>query len=196
MADKKKVILVTDGDRIAKEAVEVAAKNIGARCISCSWGNPTRLTGEQLVDQIIKAPHDPVVVMVDDRGFQGEGPGESAMRYIVQHPDIEVLGVLAVASNTGGVKGVLIDQSVTNQGVLVNGPVDKNGFCCVDGSTGLHGDTVEILREIKLPVVVGIGDIGKMCGEDDANCGAPITTKALQEVLNRSGYFGKSDNTR
>ncbi|MCL6636019.1 MAG: stage V sporulation protein AE, partial [Peptococcaceae bacterium] len=35
-AGKRKVIIVTDGDRIAKRAVEVAARNVGARCISCS----------------------------------------------------------------------------------------------------------------------------------------------------------------
>ena len=31
--NKRKVILVTDGDTIAKEAVEKAAANIGGRCI-------------------------------------------------------------------------------------------------------------------------------------------------------------------
>lgn len=44
---KRKVILVTDGDLVAKKAVETASRNIGARCISCSAGNPTRLSGEQ-----------------------------------------------------------------------------------------------------------------------------------------------------
>ncbi|WP_031515241.1 stage V sporulation protein AE [Desulfofalx alkaliphila] len=189
MADKKRVILITDGDRIAKEAVETAAKNIGARCISCSWGNPTRLTGEQLSKEIMRAPHDPVVVMLDDRGFHGEGPGESALRYIAEHPDIEVLGVVAVASNTEGVEGVVVDQSITNDGEIIEGPVDKDGFRCPGNGT-MHGDTIEILKELDFPVVIGIGDIGKMCGYDDVCYGAPVTTKALQEVLNRSGYGG------
>ncbi|HHW49425.1 MAG TPA: stage V sporulation protein AE, partial [Clostridiaceae bacterium] len=45
--EKRKVILVTDGDSVAKEAVEIAASNIGARCISDSAGNPTVLTGQE-----------------------------------------------------------------------------------------------------------------------------------------------------
>ncbi|MTI79370.1 MAG: stage V sporulation protein AE [Firmicutes bacterium] len=192
MASKRKVIIVTDGDKVAKRTVEVAAKNIGARCISCSWGNPTRLAGEQLVEQITRAAHDPVVVMLDDKGIQGEGAGEVALRYICEHSDIDVLGVVAVASNTEGVEGISVDESVDNHGLILNGPVNKNGFCCIDGSTELHGDTVEVLRELQIPVIVGIGDIGKMCGFDDAQYGAPITTKALQEVLNRSGYLGKN----
>ena len=192
MADKRKVILVTDGDRIAKEAVETAAKNIGARCISSSWGNPTRLSGEQLANQILKAKHDPIVVMVDDRGYNGEGPGETAIRYLANHPDIEILGVVAVASNTEGIMGIEVNESVSSSGKIVNCPVDKNGFITDGNLTGLRGDTVEILEELKFPVVVGIGDIGKMGGSDDARRGAPLTTKALQEVLNRSGYVGNS----
>ena len=47
---------------------------------------------------ILQTPHDPVFVMFDDSGLQGEGPGETAMKYVAMHPDIEVLGVIAVAS--------------------------------------------------------------------------------------------------
>jgi stage V sporulation protein AE len=36
--------------------------------------------------------------------------------------------------------------------------------------------------------IIGIGDPGKMDYNDEAVKGAPITTKALQEVLNRSSY--------
>ena len=36
----KKVILVTDGDEIAKAAVERAAQNLNLRTISSSAGNP------------------------------------------------------------------------------------------------------------------------------------------------------------
>lgn len=192
MAVKKRVILITDGDRIAKQAVETAAKNIGGRCISCSWGNPTRLTGEQLSAKILQARHDPVVVMLDDRGIQGEGPGESALRHIAAHPDIEVLGVVAVASNTEGVEGVAVDECITNTGEIITGSVDKEGFSSLEENATMHGDTIEILKELKFPVVVGIGDIGKMCGYDDVCYGAPVTTKALQEVLNRSGYGGNN----
>ncbi|MBO8138548.1 MAG: stage V sporulation protein AE [Desulfotomaculum sp.] len=193
MSGKRKVIIVTDGDLIAKRAVEIAAHNIGVRCISCSWGNPTRLSGEQLAELILSAAHDPVVVMVDDRGFHGEGTGESVMRYITEHPDIDVLGVVAVASNTEGAAGVAADECITNNGLIVTSPVDKKGFQCVNDQT-LHGDTIEILQELDVPVIVGIGDVGKMCGCDDADYGAPITTTALKEVLNRSGYLGEGCN--
>ena len=193
MSVQRKVILVTDGDRIAKEAVETAARNIGARCISDSWGNPTKLSGKAIVNRILKTPFDPVVIMVDDRGQRGEGAGESVIRYVANHPAIKVLGVLAVASNTEKTDSIDVEQSITNHGVLVKAPVDKNGYRCAR-EYGLRGDTVEILKDLDIPVVIGIGDIGKMHGADDVLRGAPITTKALQQVLNRSGYCG-SDRT-
>ncbi|MFZ5633212.1 MAG: stage V sporulation protein AE [Bacillota bacterium] len=188
-ARKRKVIIVTDGDLVAKRAVEVASQNIGARCISCSAGNPTRLTGEQLVAQIKSAPHDPVVVMLDDRGFLGRGRGERAMEYLAGHPDIDVLGVLAVASNTEFAGAVEVDCSVTGTGQVTAGAVDKNGQVKGDHSAYLSGDTVEVLESLDLPVIVGIGDIGKMHEADDPDRGSPLTTKALKEILNRSGFF-------
>jgi stage V sporulation protein AE len=96
---KKKVIIVTDGDMAAKEAVETAASNIGARCISSSAGNPTVLSGKEMIARIMEAPYDPVVVMVDDKGAVGKGRGEAAMEEILDCTDIEVLGVIAVSSN-------------------------------------------------------------------------------------------------
>lgn len=182
--DKRKVILVTDGDRIAKGAVEVAARNIGARCISCSAGNPTLLTGEELVHQIKNAPRDPVVVMLDDRGFHGPGRGEKAMTYLAGHPDIQVLGVLAVASNTEEVCGCEVDLSVSREGRMIRGPVDKYGR---PKENLLEGDTVEVIDSLNIPLVVGIGDVGKMDGADEAEKGAPLTTRALKTILDRSG---------
>jgi stage V sporulation protein AE len=38
-----------------------------------------------------------------------------------------------------------------------------------------------------VPVVIGIGDIGKMDGADDVKKGAPLTTKALRTIMERSG---------
>ena len=55
--------------------IETVAKEVGGRCISRSAGNPTPLTGEQIVRQIMKAKHDPVFVMFDDNGHKGSGPG-------------------------------------------------------------------------------------------------------------------------
>ena len=60
---KRKVILVTDGDQHVQRALEWLAKQLGGRCISQSQGNPSRLTGKQLVDLILQTPYDPVFVM-------------------------------------------------------------------------------------------------------------------------------------
>jgi len=97
---KRKVILVTDGDSIAQKAIETAAKNIQARTISASAGNSTPLRGKEIVELIKQAKHDPVVVMFDDRGFPKEGAGETALEIAAKHPEIDVIGALAVASNT------------------------------------------------------------------------------------------------
>ena len=184
---KRKVILITDGDRIAKKAVETAAKNVGARCISCSAGNPTTKSGEELVDLIKTAPSDPVVVMLDDRGYNGMGRGETAMAYIANHPEIEVLGVLAVASNTENVRGCEVDLSINRNGDFIEGPVDKMGW---PTQSLLEGDTVEVINKLDIPLVIGIGDIGKMDGVDEAERGAPLTTRALKTILDRSGFEG------
>lgn len=182
---KRKVIIITDGDKVARKAVEVAARNIGARCISQSAGNPTLKTGKQLVELIKQAPKDPVVVMLDDRGFNGLGRGERAMEYISGHPDIQILGVLAVASNTEQVCGCTVDLSVSRAGKMIQGPVDKWGR---PESDLLEGDTVEIIDRLNIPLVIGIGDVGKMDGTDEAEKGAPLTTRALKTILDRSGY--------
>ncbi|EYE88096.1 stage V sporulation protein AE [Fervidicella metallireducens AeB] len=183
---KRKVILVTDGDRAAQRAVEIAAKNIGGRCISRSAGNPTPLTGAEIVEYIKQAKYDPVVVMVDDRGDTNKGSGEEAMEYILKSPDVDVLGVIAVASNTNGVMGIKIDCSIDQNGNLVNRAVDKHGIVKEDKI--IKGDTVDILNDIKKPFIVGVGDPGKMDGFDDCEIGAPIITKAMDEILKRSNF--------
>ena len=188
---KRKVILITDGDRVAKRAVEIASREIGARCISCSAGNPTRLSGDQLVTQIKTTPHDPVVIMLDDKGFLGTGKGERALEYLARHPEIEVLGVVAVASNTEFTQGVDVDCSVTRLGSITSMAVNKSGDIKQELTTSLYGDTVEVLEGLDIPIIVGIGDIGKMDGADDPAAGAPLTTRALREILSRSGYNGR-----
>ncbi len=186
------IIAVTDGDKMARRTVETAARNVGARCISASAGNPTPLTGEQIVNLVKKAAHDPVVVMLDDRGHEGRGRGESALAYLAGHPDINILGVLAVASNSGFDEGAHVNFSIDRQGKLVDGPVDKFGRPGALLGDELCGDTVELLDNLHLPVVIGIGDVGKMDGADDFTTGAPLTTKALREILKRSGCANES----
>ncbi|WP_048818119.1 stage V sporulation protein AE [Desulforamulus hydrothermalis] len=186
MNQKRHVILVTDGDLAARRALETAAKNIGARCISMSAGNPTRLNGQQLLELIKAAPHDPVIVMFDDKGVAGEGQGEKALLEIYNCPDINVLGVLAVASNSHCHEAARVDVSVTAAGEVVQEAVTKEGKAT--RGKELQGDTVGIINRLAFPVVVGVGDVGKMLGADDYHMGAPVTTKALQEIIKRSGF--------
>lgn len=184
--DKRKVILITDGDDVARDSVETVARKVGGRCISLSAGNPTPLTGPQMVDLIKQAAFDPVLVMVDDRGKSSEGQGEEVLKYVAQHPDIEVLGVVAVASNTSNARGAQVDFSVTKEGKIVDTPVDKYGNQEKHEQL-LKGDTVDVLRKLNIPVIVGVGDIGKQDGADGWQ--APITTAAVEEILRRSGFL-------
>lgn len=198
---KRSVILVTDGDSVAQRAVQKAVTNVGGRCISRSGGNPTPMLGVEIVELIKTAKHDPVVVMVDDKGSPSTGVGELALYEIANHPDIEVLGVIAVASNTPGVEGIKVDFSITCDGKIIKDSVDKEGL--PKRGKILYGDTVDIIGKCHVPLVIGVGDIGKMAGKDDCEIGAPIITKAMEEILNRSGYFngtkkeikGKSPNS-
>ena len=191
MNNKRKVILVTDGDEAARQAIEVASQNVGAETISASAGCPTFWSGEELVKLIQQSQHDPVVVMFDDKGVAGTGKGEQALQYVVEHSDIEVLGALAVASNTYA-PGIRVDSSITKEGQFVPGPVNKYGKKSPQYIKNIHGDTIDILKYLDIPVIIGIGDIGKMDGADDYRSGAKITTKAFQEILDRSGFYGSS----
>lgn len=179
-----RVILLTDGDHAARRVAEKAAQRLGLRCISASAGNPTPLSGPELVALIKQAVHDPVLVMVDDKGDPGTGPGEEALRYICEHPDIRVLGAVAVASNTKQGRGVEVDLSVDRHGRVLAGPVDKDGAPRRKGR--LRGDTVDMLNRLSVPVIVGVGDPGKMDGADDLEAGCEITTRAITEILERS----------
>jgi len=182
--NKRKVIIVTDGDIAAKAAVEIAALNIGGECISYSAGNPTVLTGQQIVELVKAAEKDPVVVMVDDKGYKGKGAGEAAMEVLLNNDDIEVLGVVAVSSDGKDCNGIKLTCSVTREGKVIEGSVNKKGIATRNGK--ICGDTLSILRGRKDLVIVGIGDPGKMDFYDSIEKGAPITTKALQEVPKRS----------
>ncbi|WP_047151969.1 stage V sporulation protein AE [Aneurinibacillus tyrosinisolvens] len=188
MKTKRKVILITDGDLAAKRTVEEVARRIGGRCISRSSGNPTPLDGPQLVALIKQALYDPVLVMFDDNGNSYMGKGEQALYYVSTHPDIEVLGAVAVASKTEGAHGVEVDICIDRHGRKVKHRVDKNGVVERGTTAYIVGDTVDVLNMLELPVIVGIGDIGKMRGRDDHCYGCPITTKAVEYILEKSGY--------
>ncbi|RFU65595.1 stage V sporulation protein AE [Peribacillus glennii] len=189
MAKKRKVILITDGDVYARRAVELAARQAGGRCISMSQGNPSVLTGGEIVSLIKSTPYDPVLVMFDDSGLVGEGSGETAMRYVATHEDIEVLGIIAVASKTRHEEWTRVDVSIDHNGQLTPYGVDKYGAAEYELGR-LNGDTVYCVDELNAPIVVGVGDIGKMGGKDDYRIGAPITKMAVEIILERSGCHG------
>lgn len=184
----RRVILITDGDDYARKALEVTAKEIGGTCLSLSHGNPTNLTGPVLVKLIKKAEKEPVLVMFDDSGIIGEGPGEKAMQYVANCPEIEVLGVIAVASRTRKEEWTRVDVSIDRDGVLTANGVDKYGIQDLEPGR-LYGDTVYSLDRMNVPIIVGIGDIGKMAGKDHFEKGSPITKQAVELILERSGYY-------
>lgn len=190
MPEKIRVILVTDGDRVAQQAVEDVAASLGLRCISASGGNPTPISGEEIIKLLKTAHHDPVLVMFDDRGRRDKGKGEIALEYVANHPDVTVLGAVAVASNTTGIRGVPVDACIACSGDVVDVPVDKRGGMRAgshDDRPVIKGDTVDVLNNMDLPVIIGVGDIGKMNKADDVDLGAPVTRRAIEEILKRSG---------
>ena len=194
LPEKVRVILITDGDRVAQHVIEDIGTSLGLRCISASGGNPTPISGDKIVRLLKTVPHDPVLVMFDDRGCRHKGQGEIAMEYVASHPDIEVLGAIAVASNTECKHGVEADICISGHGDIVEAPVDKCGEVKKGQVAIVKGDTVDVLNDLDVPVIVGVGDIGKMDKADDIRRGAPITRKAIEEVLKRSGieYGGRA----
>ena len=187
MAEKKNIILITDGDEYARRAIETAAEEYGARCISRSQGNPSILSGREISKLIESAKGDLVFVMFDDSGFLGEGSGETAMKYVAKCKQFNILGAIAVASKTRQAEWTKVDVCVDKFGTLTPYGVDKFGV--PENEMGrLNGDTVYCLDQLNLPVVVGIGDIGKMAKKDHFSRGAPITKKAIEIILERSGY--------
>lgn len=179
--EKRKVIIITDGDDVAKEVIERVANEIGGRTISSSAGNPTPISGGEIVKMISETPYDPVLVMFDDNGRMTKGDGERAIEYITNHPDIEVIGAIAVASNTKSVEGINIDYSIDQTGALIKVGVDKEGKRIARRK--IYGDTVDVLNKLDIPIIIGIGDIGKMKGHDHIKHGAPITLKAIRTIL-------------
>jgi len=190
LPDKVRVILITDGDRCAQHVVETIASELNLRCISASAGNPTPIDGKEIVKLLKTVPHDPVLIMFDDRGRRDKGKGEIALEYVARHPDVEVLGAVAVASNTSGIEGIATDACVDVAGNVVNHSVDKYGKDRSSEETVkpiVTGDTVDVLNTLDVPVIIGVGDIGKMDKADDIRRGSPVTRKAIVEILERNG---------
>lgn len=105
------------------------------------------------------------------------------MEYVANHPNVEVLGAVAVASNHRGGEGVPVDILLDREGNQVNHGVDKNGLEMEGEPPVIWGDTVEVLNRISVPIIVGIGDVGKMNQFDDVKRGAPVTRQAVELIL-------------
>ncbi|MEH7111771.1 stage V sporulation protein AE [Neobacillus niacini] len=194
MSIRRRVILITDGDEYAKRAIEHVARDVGGQCITQSQGNPSVLTGAELVKLIIKAEKEPVLIMFDDSGLVGEGAGEKALKYVATHKDVEVLGIIAVAAKTHQAEWTRIDVSIDRDGELTPYGVDKHGIPELEIGR-LNGDTVYCLDELDVPIIVGIGDVGKMARRDHYERGAPITKKAVELILERSGFRDERERT-
>ncbi|MDQ0257712.1 stage V sporulation protein AE [Evansella vedderi] len=189
MNSKKRVILITDGDESAKGAVELAAKSLDLYFVAESGGNPSKISGEQLVKLIKGADKEIVLVLFDDCGYPNKGPGESALVQVVNSPDIEILGAIAVASESYSREWTRVNVSIDRNGVLTEYGVDKGGI--IDTAVGrIRGDTVSVLDELPIPLIVGVGDLGKMGGRDSIEKGAPITKLAIELILERSRTNG------
>lgn len=189
---KRQVILITDGDQVAQQAIEIAAKKVGGRCISRSAGNPTLLTGEEIVQFVLSADHDPVLVMFDDCGVNYEGKGEQALRYVATHPQIDVIGAIAVASNSRSKQGTPVHMALDWNGNIISDGVSKEGSPNHHDHLRIFGDTVEILNAVQVPLIVGVGDIGKMRKHDMAEMGAPVTTKAVKLIIQMNHQHRKA----
>lgn len=100
-----------------------------------------------------------------------------------------MLGVIAVASKTHQAEWTKVDVSIDRDGELTEFGVDKIGMREFDEHR-MSGDTVYCLDKLDVPLIVGIGDIGKMGRKDDISKGSPITMKAVEYILERSGYHG------
>jgi len=187
MNNRKRVILVTDGDEYTKRTLEKVSGEIGGSCVAESQGNPTKITGEELVQLIKHAPKEPVLVMFDDSGIVGEGAGEQALKYVASHEDIEVLGVIAVAAKSRHEEWARVDVCIDREGELTEYGVDKYGVPEYEIGR-INGDTVYCLDELDVPIIVGIGDVGKMARHDSYRIGSPITKKAVELILERSGF--------
>lgn len=188
MVNEHHVIVITDGDTIAADAVQAAASALNLHTISASIGHPTKLSGQEIANLVYQATTDPVIVFFDDRGDQAQGRGETSLLELVECENITVIGAVAVASEAKLAGGVRVDASVTSKGQIVNRAVDKHGIPVSKTNAKLKGDTIDVLTRLDIPVIIGLGDPGKQHHGDDISKGAPLTKKAIQEVLKRSQF--------
>ncbi|WP_100398471.1 stage V sporulation protein AE [Bacillus sp. FJAT-44742] len=186
MSRKKSVIFITDGDSAAVKAVECAARELQLPFLTASGGNPSPPNTTELEEMVKSAEGEPVLLLFDDAGQQGIGRGEEKMIALNSSKTVDVLGVIAVASTSKQFDWTNVDVSIDKFGNLTSYGVDKEGIEELEIGR-LKGDTVYCIDDLGVPVI-GVGDIGKMGGWDDPEKGSPITRKAIEILIERSGW--------
>ncbi|MHB1131466.1 MAG: stage V sporulation protein AE [Chloroflexota bacterium] len=179
------MVVVSDGDQNAWRAARRAAAELGLGLLDCTSGNPTTATYAEVLAALVASKHDVVVVLADDGGLTGFGPGERLITWLARAPEVEVLAAVAVASWAHHDGDVVVDASVTATGRVVPWAVDKNGLPM--RGRRLRGDTVDVLDELQVPVV-GVGDIG----EEGHACDADTLRRAIVEALRLGGHVQTS----
>lgn len=180
----KQVIIITDGDQYAQQAIDHIAKNLGGTSLSEFAGNPSLYQTRDIIQSVYQARENPIYVLVDDAGVYGVGSGEETILALVNDPIITIIGVVAVAAHTKNMEWSRVSLSIDQDGQVSEHGVDKEGVPISEVGR-INGDTVYILDQLDLPNVIAIGDIGKMHGYDDKKRGYPITRKAIELILER-----------
>ncbi|QDP40517.1 stage V sporulation protein AE [Radiobacillus deserti] len=186
MSNRKQVIVITDGDEYARKTLDYLAPKFGGTCLSHLSDNPTKASSQEVIKAVKSAPSEPVFVLVDDAGWHGVGAGEHILIDLDKDPDIDIIGAIAVASHTKNLEWTRFTFAIDNEGNLTANGVDKEGIPVADVGR-VNGDTVYALDQLNLPIVVAIGDIGKMYGRDAVENGSPITRQAIEMILERGG---------
>ncbi len=171
---KKRVIVITDGDRSAWRAARRVCAQLGLGLIDASAGAPTRATVEDVERAIVESPYAEVV-LADDAGRLGMGEGELLVAALARSAAAEIVAAVAVASSTLNDGAVRVDEAVTARGDIVSTAVNKHGLPLP--TRRLRGDTVGVLHSLRVPVI-GIGDIGDGSGR----CGEAALRRALVEA--------------
>ncbi len=181
----KEIIIITDGDHYARKAMEYISKKLGGTALIALADNPSKITPVQMIEHIKQAKTKLVYVLIDDAGFSGVGAGESILQAIAEDDDLVIIGAVAVAAHTRNKEWTRITFAVDQDGNVINDGVNKEGIPTYEHGR-INGDTVYLLDQLAIPIVVGVGDIGKMNRRDDLSKGCPITTKAIELILERS----------
>ncbi|SDL64637.1 stage V sporulation protein AE [Sediminibacillus halophilus] len=187
MGRPKKVIIITDGDEYAKKTMDYLSQQLGGTCLAYLSDNPTHASEKQVTEAIMAAPEEPVYVLIDDAGAPGPGAGEKILLGLAKNENIQIMGAIAVAAHTKNAEWTRFTLAIDQDGQLTSNGISKEGIPIPEIGR-INGDTIYSLDQVDIPVVVAIGDIGKMQGKDDIKKGSPITRKAIEIILERGGY--------